>query len=76
MKWNMLEPAPDEFHSFHNRLRKLLNIDQLVLVDAGVMAANDTEQWLAFQRDPWRWFIRADDARAALVWRIMGEGKS
>ena len=63
--------AAGSFAEFHNRLRKLLNIDQHELIEAGVMTADDTEQWLAFQRDPWRWFIRADDHRAGLVWKIM-----
>lgn len=46
---------------FHNTLRILLNIDQ---DEIGL----DGPVWDSFQRDPFRWFIRACDADAEKVW--------
>ena len=60
-----------ELSVFHNRLRKLLNIDLYQLVDAGVMASDDTAEWERFQDNPWRWFIRAGDEQVQRVWAIM-----
>jgi len=56
---------------FHNALRVLRSIDRHELVDFGVLAADDDAKWAAFQADPYRWFIRADDATAQSLWTII-----
>lgn len=60
-----------QLHIFHNRLRKLLNIDMSELVSAGVISSDDTAAWESFQANPWRWFIRCGDDQAERVWAIM-----
>jgi len=57
--------------SFHNGLRVLLNIDRPELEQAGVLPAGDHNAWGEFRRDPFRWLIRADDARAAKLWALV-----
>ena len=56
---------------FHNALRILLNLDFRDLVQAGVFAAHDDAGWEPFQRDPFRYFIRTDDATAARIWDLI-----
>ena len=56
-------------HEFVNGLRILLNLDFPDLRDGGVLIMN--QDWLEFRVNPWRWFIRADDARAAKLWALM-----
>lgn len=62
------------FAEFHNGLRVLLNIDQLDLVRAGILPANNINAWGEFRRDPFRWFIRADDEKAHKLWALV-EGR-
>lgn len=59
------------FAEFHNGLRILLNIDRPELEAAGVIKVNDHNAWGTFTRDPFRWFIRADDETAAKLWAIV-----
>ncbi|WP_276200247.1 hypothetical protein [Chelatococcus sp. XZ-Ab1] len=61
----------DRFDDFHNRLRVLLNIERADLVDAGVIRPTDHNAWGTFHRDPFRFFIRADDATALKLWAIV-----
>lgn len=56
---------------FHNALRILLNLDRHDLVEHGVMGADEPDAWWAFGQDPYRWFIRADDATAEKLWRLI-----
>lgn len=56
---------------FHNGLRVLLNIDRHELESAGIIKTNDHNAWGEFRRDPFRWFIRADDERAKKLWALM-----
>lgn len=56
---------------FHNGLRILLNIDRDELVAAGVIRHGDHNAWGEFRRDPFRWFIRANDERADKLWELM-----
>jgi hypothetical protein len=58
-------------HDFHNRLRIMIGIDRHELVDAGVIPANDVNAWGTFHRDPYRFFIRADDATAGRIWAVI-----
>ena len=59
------------FAEFHNALRILTSIDRDELEAAGVIKTNDHNAWGTFTRDPFRWFIRADDATAAKLWAII-----
>lgn len=52
------------FAEFHNALRIMLNIDRDEL-------GLDVFAWQTFQRDPYRWFIKACDADARKVWKII-----
>lgn len=56
---------------FHNRLRVMRSIDRHELVEAGALAPDDLAGWEAFDKDPYRWFIRAPDAEADRLWSII-----
>lgn len=56
---------------FHNGLRIMISIDRDELENADVLARNDHNAWAAFQRDPYRWMIRADDETAGKLWSII-----
>ncbi len=56
---------------FHNLLRVMISIDRDELVTFGVMQANDTDGWRAFSDGPYRWFIKAPDAQADNLWRLL-----
>ena len=60
-----------EMHAFRNRLAALANLDMDQLVRAEVIWAGDREDWHRFRRDPYRWFLRADDATAAMLWGLI-----
>lgn len=57
-----------ELAHFHNRLRTLTSIDHHELPG---LSGDD---WHRFRTDPFRFFIRADDATAAMIWRAI-EGR-
>lgn len=61
---------PMTFAEFHNALRILTSIDHHELVAAGVNL-DAPNNWPVFRADPFRWFIRASDADAQKVWRII-----
>jgi hypothetical protein len=50
--------------SFHNALRIMLNLEREEL-------GLDVFAWETFQRDPYRWFIRASDADAERIWVLI-----
>jgi hypothetical protein len=58
-------------NEFHNALRILTSIDAHELEAAGVIRHADHNAWGTFRRDPYRWFIRADDATAEKLWKIV-----
>jgi hypothetical protein len=58
-------------NEFHNALRILTSIDAHELEAAGVIRHADHNAWGTFRRDPYRWFIRADDATAEKLWKII-----
>ena len=60
-----------EFDAFHNRLRIMTSIDFDELVDAGVIEDDDEAEWDAFRKDPYRWFILADDDKARELWLLI-----
>lgn len=57
------------FNEFHNALRILVNID----MDEFCKAVPDEKQWAAFAINPHGWFIRACDAHAKPIWKIVEE---
>lgn len=59
---------------FHSALRILLNLDRDELERAEVLQPGDHAAWIAFHSDPFRWFIRADDATAGKLWALI-EGR-
>lgn len=73
----MLEAQPGaergDFSAFHNRLRIMTALDRHELVEAGVLKAGDLLGWVAFQHDPFRWFIRAEDNFAQALWALIGK---
>lgn len=58
-----------EFRRFHNALRILANLDADELIAGGVI--DEPTGFRRFEDDPYRWFIRADDARAAALWALI-----
>ncbi|PZR88387.1 MAG: hypothetical protein DI537_23910 [Stutzerimonas stutzeri] len=52
---------------FHNRLRIMRGIDAHEFEAAGLTL----DQWRRFDRDPFDFFIRADDPTAEAVWSIV-----
>lgn len=60
-----------DLRGFHNRLRVMISIDRDELEAAGVIARGDHNAWGTFQRDPFRWLIRADDETADKLWSVI-----
>jgi hypothetical protein len=60
-----------EFTDFHMALTTLMVLDMQELVDAGAIADRDYAAWDAFQADPARWFLKADDDVAAAIWKAV-----
>jgi len=56
---------------FHNALRILINLDAHDLEAAGIIARGDHNGFGTFRRDPFRWFIRADDATARKLFTLI-----
>lgn len=56
---------------FHNRLRILMCIDKQELVEAGVLADDDTLWWKEFQNDPYRTFVRCNDETCTKLFGII-----
>lgn len=59
------------FAIFHNSLRILTSIDMHELEAAGIIKHGDLNAWGTFRRDPFRWFIRADDVAARKLFGII-----
>ena len=66
--------ASTEFRRFHNALRILIHFDFDDLRAAGVL--DDLTEFRRFDDDPYRFFIRADDARAAALWTLIQSRQS
>lgn len=49
----------------------MTGIDFTELVDAGVIEGDDEAEWQAFRKDPYRWFISADDEQAHELWLLI-----
>ena len=56
---------------FHNALRILINLDAHDLEAAGIIKRGDHNAWGTFRRDPFRWFIRADDETARKLFTLI-----
>jgi hypothetical protein len=63
-----------EMDIFHNNLRILLNIEFQELVQFKVFNEEDIDvnsKWTAFQRNPFKFFIRADTESANKIWGLI-----
>lgn len=58
------------FDDFHNRLRIMSSIDQHELADLDADIWTDSE-YAKFRDDPWRYFIKADDEAAVMIWNVV-----
>lgn len=67
------DQQPASFAAFHNRLRIMLALDRHELVAAGALDNDDLCGWVSFRTDPFRHFIKADDASAAALWKLIQE---
>ena len=56
---------------FHNMLRIMVNLDRPDLEAAGIIPRGDHNAWGSFRRDPFRWFIRADDQTARKLFTLI-----
>lgn len=56
---------------FSNALRIMTSLDRHELEDAGILPKGDHNAWGTFRRDPFRWFIRADDAAASKLFILI-----
>lgn len=56
---------------FHNMLRILVNLDRHDLEAGEVIPRGDHNAWGTFRRDPFRWFIRADDGTARKLFTMI-----
>jgi hypothetical protein len=56
-------------HEFRNCLCILRSIDEHELEAAGIKMID--KEWLSFCIDPFRWFLRADDATALRLWVLI-----
>ena len=56
---------------FHNMLRIMVNLDREDLEFAGIIQRGDHNAWGTFRRDPFRWFIRADDQTARKLFTLI-----
>jgi len=61
--------ASTEFRRFHNALRILIHFNFDDLRAAGVL--DDLTEFRRFDDDPYRFFVRAEDARAAALWALI-----
>lgn len=61
--------ASTEFRRFHNALRILIHFDFDDLRAAEVL--DDLTEFRRFDDDPYRFFVRAEDARAAALWTLI-----
>ncbi len=60
-----------ELRVFHNRLRILMSIDKHELVEAGVLADDDTLRWKEFQKYFFRTFVRCNDETCTKLFGII-----
>lgn len=58
------------FDEFHNALRILSSIDAHELRELDTEIWTDAE-WIKFRDDPWRYFIKADDECAVMIWSVI-----
>ncbi len=60
-----------KFEEFHNALRIMRGIDAHELETAGIIKAGDHNAWGTFTRNPYTWFIRADDDTARKLFALI-----
>ena len=56
------------YDDFYEGLRLLSQLKRQELSLLQAFTEDDWQSWADFRRDPLRWFLRADDHRAAAVW--------
>lgn len=59
------------YMDFRNTVCRLLNVDRIDLVDAGVLDAGDLKGWRAFEADPVTQSLRLPTDRAARLWSLV-----
>ncbi len=67
------QPAPIALDraAFSNVLWVMTSLDRHELEQAGVLPIGDHNAWGTFKRDPFRWYIRADDAAAGKMFALV-----
>ena len=63
------------YDDFRNGLRLLSQLQRQDLIRLQAFTEDDLQAWADFKRDPLRWFLRADDHRAAAVWSAIDRGR-
>lgn len=56
---------------FSNALRIMTALDRDQLEHAGVLPVGDHNAWGTFRRDPFRWFVRADDGAQTKLFELI-----
>lgn len=59
------------FSQFHNALRILLSIDLNELEEVGLSLETNPDLWRSFIKDPFLWFIKANQTDAQKVWQLV-----
>ena len=57
--------------SFHTALLTMVVLERQELIDAGAIGESDHQAWTAFQADPARGFLTAEDERVAAIWKAI-----
>jgi hypothetical protein len=63
------------YEEFNEGLRLLSQLQRQELIYLHAFTEDDYQAWADFKRDPLRWFLRADDHRAAAVWSAIEHGR-
>ncbi len=61
---------------FHNLLRIMLNIGSYEIEEAGIFPTDSDDEFITFRRDPYRWFIHAEDDKARKMWALIQKRNS
>ena len=56
---------------FRQGLRALMTLDFEVLVEAGIFAEWQADDWQTFRRDPFRSFFYADEETTDKIWNLI-----
>jgi hypothetical protein len=64
------------YEDFREGQHLLAQLERHELVHLRAVTEDDYQAWADFKRDPLRWFLRADDHRAASVWVAIAGGRT